>query len=83
MMAPLSHRVTSVLGSSMAKARLDRFYCDSFRDLPGTRPFGLMSVKGLDLTSWNWNELISYGTPSSSRMRTTFHGLGPGASNVR
>jgi hypothetical protein len=82
-MAPVSHRVTSVLGSSMAEAGSVGFFHDNCRDLPGTRPLGLMSVKGLDFTSWNGKELISYGTPSSSRMRTTFHGLGPGADNVR
>jgi hypothetical protein len=52
----------SLLGSTMA----------------GRRPLGLSDKKGSFLT---WEKSISskvYGRPSSSRIRTTFQGLGEG-----
>lgn len=56
-----SHRVMPVLGSSIA----------------GTRPFGLTLMNGSCLILEKSIYSASYGTPSSRRMITTFHGFGP------
>lgn len=85
MIAPDSQRTRSVFGSSMAVelARIDASQSttaallgvahDVLRaiGLPGTRPFGLRSMKGFFLICSNLIDLISYGTCNSSRIRTT------------
>ena len=61
MMAPDSHSVMPVLGSSMA----------------GTRPLMLIFSKGSFFRSAKSMIFMSYGMSSSAKMMATFHGFGP------
>lgn len=45
---------------------------DYLRDMPGTRPLGLRSVNGGDLTADECITFISYGRPNSSRTKIIY-----------
>lgn len=64
MMAPDSHNVMSLFGSTMAviirifiRFRYRNYY--EMEWVPGTRPLGLMSMNGFFLTSSNRKDTIS------------------------